>query len=65
MNATEQRQSARMFLDHASASMREAIAAISLMPDTAAFNRIYREAGEIEDRIRLLESKLMSTEIPK
>lgn len=46
-------------LDHASAYVREAIAAISVLPDTKANQSLHENAGKIEERIRHLQSCVM------
>lgn len=49
-------QRARMALDRASSYVREAIAAISMLPDTKDNQSLHEHAGKIEDRIRHLQS---------
>lgn len=49
-------QRARMALDRASSYVREAIAAISMLPDTKASQALHENAGKIEERIRHLQS---------
>lgn len=43
-------------LDRASAYVREAIAAISVLPDTQGNQAMHENAGKIEERIRHLQS---------
>ncbi|HEX5102402.1 MAG TPA: hypothetical protein VFV87_01230 [Pirellulaceae bacterium] len=49
-------QRARMALDRASSYLREAIAAISILPDTPGNQSLHENAGKIEERIRHLQS---------
>ena len=50
----------RNLLSMTSADMREAIAQISLLPDTAANVEVYRIANRIEGDIRELEARAVA-----
>lgn len=61
INKEANRRTARrafLALDRASANVREAIAAISMLPDTKGNQALHENAGKIEDRIRHIQSCL-------